>query len=295
MPRYPDFFIVGAQRSGTTSLYEYLRQHPAVYMSAQKETHFFARDRVQVDKDLQISSESNYLKLFANAGRQQIVGEASPSYLWHPDAARRIQAKQPHAKIIAILRNPIARAYSHYQMDLADGMTPVPFYELIVREYREAGEKVYGTGHLYVDLGLYARQLERYWDVFGRESVLVLTLHELHAEPSKVLARLAAFLEISAAPFQAIDAAKIYNQTLLPRSALMRTVLPYRWLRQTYRRIVPHDWRKTMRAQAFDVVDAPPPDAESAEFLYPIFAPEMQALQALCGIEFPDFAMTVRG
>lgn len=292
MPRYPDLYIVGAQRSGTTSLYEYLRQHPNVFMSSQKETHYFARDRVKVDTDLQVTSESRYFELFANAGAEQLLGEASPSYLWHPDVARRIQEKQPHAKIIAILRNPIMRAYSQYQMDLADGMPEIPFYELVQRESATV-QKVYGTGHLYIELGMYATQLERYWTVFGQKQVLVLTLHELHAQPLIVLARLAAFLGIPSEPFRTIDAAKIYNKTLIPRSPLMRYVLHYHWLRQTYRWLVPQDLRKTMREQAFEIVNAPPPDRASVEFLYSIYAPEMQDLQSACGIVFPDFTPAV--
>lgn len=292
MSRYPDFFIVGAQRSGTTSLYEYLRQHPNVFMSPKKETHYFSHDRVKVDADLYVSSESKYLELFAKAGRRQIIGEASPSYLWHPEAVGRIHAKQPHAKIIVILRNPIARAYSQYQMDLADGLPPIPFQELIVRDYSE-GERVYGTGHLYIDLGMYATQLERYWKVFGRGGVLVLSLNELHKEPYNLLSRLARFLGISGAPFHSIDTEKIYNRTLVPRSPLIRTILRYRWLRQMYRRVVPSNWRKAMRIQAFQAVQAPPSDPASSKYLYSIYTQEMEQLHSRCGIRFPDFDATV--
>ncbi len=272
--QYPDFFIVGAQRSGTTSLYEYLRAHPRVFMSAHKEPHFFSHDRVRMDRDLYFTSEAEYLKLFASAQAGQRVGEASPSYLWHPDAAQRIHAERPHAKIIVILRNPIERAYSQYRMDLADGLAPISFPEAVQREY-EHGDKVYGTGHLYVELGLYAAQVARYVGIFGRERVLLLSFRDW-ASGRNVLRRVAQFLEIDAAGFENVETSVVHNQIGAPRNAAVNEILRMRSLRQTYRALIPPGLRRMLREKAFVSAERTTPDPEAVEYLRALYLPDWE-------------------
>lgn len=284
--RYPDFFIVGAQRSGTTSLYEYLRLHSGVFMSPHKETHYFSQDRVRVDADLVIQSQDAYLQLFV-AGGDKMLGEASPSYLWHPEAAQRIHAKQPNGKIIATLRNPIARAFSQYQMDLADGLPAIPFYDALVQDDRRT-DKVYGTGHLYVELGFYAEQLSRYYDVFGPERVLVLAFEELSQNTRATLGRVAAFLGIAPGEFEQTGAYEVHNRNAVPASRLMRDLLQHRALRRTYRSVIPAAWRTSMRKRVFTSHDVATLDERSFEYLQTRYLPGAQALQDLCSISFPD-------
>lgn len=285
---FPDFFIVGAQRSGTTSLYEYLGKHPRVFTSPHKETHFFSQDLVQIDTDLVVRSETDYLGLFAGAEGGALLGEASPSYLWHPQAARRIFECQPRAKIIACLREPIGRAFSQYQMDLADGLSPVSFHDLIERDYSRGGQ-VYGTGHLYIELGMYAEQIKRYLDVFGPEAVLVLAFDELTTYPERVLARVATFLGIEPAGFEQVDLYKIHNRNAMPSNPLARRVLPHRSLRLLYRSLVPLHMRRNLRGRIFDSAVTIEPDADSIAFLRRLYAPGLAELEALCQISFPAF------
>lgn len=285
--RYPDFFIVGAQRSGTTSLYEYLRAHPQIWMSAHKEPHFFSQDRVCLDPDLMVRSEAAYLKLFARASQEQIVGEASPSYLWHPEAAQRIYAKQPHAKIIAILRDPIARAYSQFRMDLADGLSPVSFDELIRRDYA-CGEQVYGTGHLYVELGLYAQQLERYRRVFPPSRLLILSFRDLVSDAQALLKRVAAFLGIDPAGFERVNAFPAHNQNVAPYNTLVQSVLQHRTARQMYRALVPPGVRCYIRSKVFVPRAAPAPEATAVEFLRSVYLSDWRKLKQSFG-DFYDF------
>lgn len=285
-PRYPDFFIVGGQRCGTTSLYEYLGQHPQVTPSPQKETHFFAHDRVQVDRDLAIRSEADYFDLFKDAPAASLTGEASPSYLWHPRVPERIYAKQPAAKIIISLRNPIARAFSQYRMDLADGLAPIPFYDLITCEFA-SGQKVYGTGHLYVELGQYAAQVKRYLDMFGKTQVLILLFDDLTVRPREVLARIAAFLKIRREPFDKIQV-RLHNQNKTPRYRLIRRVLRHRSVRQTYRSLVPLNFRRAVRATTFGAYPSAAIDAQAIQFLRSLYEPEMEELEAVSGITLPE-------
>lgn len=287
--QYPDFFIIGAQRSGTTSLYEYLRQHPQLFLSPHKETHFFSRDRVRLDNDLVIHSEKEYLKLFAAHRHTQLLGEASPSYLWHPEVAQRIFAKQPRAKIIAILREPIARAFSQYRMDLADGLPMISFYDLITQDYARHVQ-VYATGHLYVELGLYATQLERYLKVFRCENILVLNFDDLRIHTRATLKRVAKFLEIEPTAFDAIRMFRVHNRNAIPHSKYARQLLPYRSFRQMYRALVPLKWRRSLREYIFDTQPDVVLDARSREFLRAIYSPDIKKLENMCQISFAEWA-----
>src|SRR5579885_2234849 len=99
---WPNFFLVGAAKAGTTSIYAYLSEHPQVFFPAIKEPHFFTQ--VRPSRELQflieaISKRSAYLRLYASAAGHQIIGDASPSYLWHPEVPERIRAEVPQAKI----------------------------------------------------------------------------------------------------------------------------------------------------------------------------------------------------
>lgn len=279
--RYPDFFIVGAQRSGTTWLYEALRAHPQVYMSAHKETHYFSQDRVRLDADLVVRSESDYLALFAGASTAQLCGEASPSYLWHPEAAERIFLRQPRAKIIALLRNPIDRAFSQYRMDLADGLAPLTFYDAVQRAYQRS-PKVYGTGELYVELGLYAEQVTRYVERFSRERVLFIRFADLAADARGVLERVAAFLEIDAAGFTD-DAVRAHNLAVSPRNVIVQRTMQFRSARQLYRALVPSKLRRATRARLFVREASVQPEPEASDFLRAVYLEDASVLQQRFG------------
>src|SRR5919108_6309578 len=115
---WPNFFIVGTQKAATTSLYFYLKEIPGVYMSQVKEPFYFAPHAVQSNTSDLIRDKREYLRLFENASGYVAVGEASPIYLWDPDAPKLIHQTVPHARIIMILRDPIERAYSNYLMKM---------------------------------------------------------------------------------------------------------------------------------------------------------------------------------
>ena len=113
---WPNFFIVGAQKAATSSLYQYLKEIPGVYMSPIKEPFYFAPHTVQDDASDLIRDKKEYLRLFEKARGYIAVGEATPIYLWDPDSPKLIHQTVPHARIIMILRDPIERAYSNYLM-----------------------------------------------------------------------------------------------------------------------------------------------------------------------------------
>jgi hypothetical protein len=157
--RLPDFFLMGAPKCGTTSLHQYLGQHPGLYMSPIKEPHFFS-DEVRVRNfdpvmkakaaaragDLRawldgpgrgpfsggpIGTHTDYISLFREAGQCRLAGESSTCYLWSPTAPRNIADHVPHARILAVLRNPIDRAFSQYAHTLSFAGTPITFREYV--------------------------------------------------------------------------------------------------------------------------------------------------------------------
>lgn len=175
--RWPDFIIIGAMKSGTTTLFRYLCRHPQAFMSDPKEPQYFSRDHRQVLGD------NWYRGLFAAAGPDQLCGEASTCYSRWPhfgDVASRIASVLPHVKLIYVMRHPVERAYSHYghliQEWLMKGSTGVVSFEDVLAREPEI-----------IDAGHYARQIARYLEHFPREQLLLLTTDQLRDHPERTL------------------------------------------------------------------------------------------------------------
>ena len=183
----PDFVIIGAQRGGTTSMYHYLTGHPDVGPASEKEVGYFDHDR-RYAKGLDW-----YRTHFPLRGEAVVVGEASPNYLFEPLVPERIRAAVPNAKFIALLRNPVDRAFSSYQLMVRRGREPLSFEDAIASEpeRRRRGE---GFRYSYVARGLYMEQLERWLGVFPREQFLILKSEDFYRDPEQVLHQTLAFL-----------------------------------------------------------------------------------------------------
>lgn len=190
----PDFAIIGTQRGGTTSLYRYLSRHPDVGPAYRKEVHFFDR---YYAKGLDW-----YLAHFPMRGEADIVGEASPYYLFHPEVPERIHAVLPHAKFIALLRNPVDRAYSHYHMKVRRGIETLSFEEAIDKEdermsVTDDAASLPWRHYSYLRRGLYVDQLQRWTNIFPRERLLVIKSEDLYKDPARVLTQTQAFLGLT--------------------------------------------------------------------------------------------------
>ncbi len=185
---WPDFFLVGVPKGGTTSTYNYLSQHPGIFVPSIKEPHFFACPEVketyyQVDF---IEKESDYLNLYAKA-ESKVKGDFSPSYLFNDYAAQRIQSKCPEAKIIMILRHPIDRAISHYLMDVQAGYNSLSLQESISNSNSFFFKE-------YIEVGLYHHQVTKYFTAFPKEQILILFFDDLKRNPASFLIQILDFL-----------------------------------------------------------------------------------------------------
>jgi len=141
MEHWPNFFIVGAPRAGTSSLWEYLKAHDEIFMSTLKEPNFFHNVLLKNKPQYSISNKKKYLNLFKDVKNEKAIGEASTTYLHDPDSAQLIHAVVPKARIIIILRNPIDRAFSHYSFHVKLGIQQIPFDKVIRKDTSCINEK----------------------------------------------------------------------------------------------------------------------------------------------------------
>lgn len=203
----PDFLIIGGQRCGTTSLYNYLLGHPQVLAPLVKEPQFFTYRWPSGIGWYRAQFPLNPRRRSAGStARPALSFDATPYYLFHPCAADRASAVVPQAKLIALLRDPVERAYSHYQHSVRQGQEPLPFPEALELEpARLAGEEERlradshypGTNHRlfsYASRGLYAEQLERWLRRFPRQSLLVLRSEDLFTDPAHQFRTVLGFL-----------------------------------------------------------------------------------------------------
>lgn len=286
--RLPNFFIVGAAKSGTTSLYNYLNQHPDVYMSPLKEPHWFSRVSPQPSMGMySVTSEKDYLKLFKGWQGEHAVGEASPSYLWDSQAPIRIKRSVPDAKIIILLREPISRAFSHYLMDVRDGRQELPFYEALREDYASP-EKGWWISHLYVELGLYCEQVARYMDCFGQENVLVLLFEEFVSDVGSTLTQVARFLNIDPTQVSGIDYREKHNVYVIPRKGIAEFALRIPKLKRLGKRLFPEKTKHFLRDKVlFRRAQRPPIERQAANFLQRIYKPEVICLEKLINRKLP--------
>ena len=175
-----DFFIVGAPKSATTSLFHYLGQHEGISMSTIKEPDFFSHLELNKQKlyykSKPISDINTYHNLFLTKKKGQLLGEASVSYLFYPKVSERIFSYNPNAKIIIVLRNPVERTVSHHQMDKRLGFIKYNLADVLNDSTIENHSLYYQQ---YIQLSYYYQQVKKYIDVFGRENICVLNYDDL--------------------------------------------------------------------------------------------------------------------
>lgn len=202
----PNFLILGAARCGTTSLHYYLAEHPEVCMSAIKEPNYFlfaqtptgpvphiGDDRRLLTKS--VSERERYERLFARPATA--IGEASPLYLYTRETPDLIRSALPDARLIAIVRDPIDRAWSHFTYVYDDlGTDAVPAFVRAADAEIGKGYEPYRTGTHFLRLSSYAEQLERYRVTFPAEQLLVVSYDDLIQRTSETLARICRFLGI---------------------------------------------------------------------------------------------------
>ena len=241
----PNFLIIGFEKAGTTSVYHYLKQHPQVFMSPIKETNFFLHKGQNPEvlpylgKELLVVRKiADYLALFEEVSKHKAIGEASPLYLADPNAAECIRHYIPHAKLIALLRDPVERAYSAYWMRVRDGRETRSFEQAVEEELCGRLDDLLEIGRRhYVRWGLYARHLKFYFNRFDRSQLAIYLFEDMQADPRGLMRELFRFLDVDDA--FAPDTSVHYNASGVPKYRLLRPLFGKSALTRTLRRGLP--------------------------------------------------------
>ena len=286
----PNFLLIGSQSAGTTSVYNYLKQHPQVYVSPIKETNFFVHDgrnpEIVPHLSSGVTSLAAYRALFQVAFDHLAVGEASPLYLIDPRAAERIRHHIPKAKLIAILRDPAERAHTAYWMRVRDGRENRSFEHAVEEELQGGLDDSldFALRH-YVRWGLYARYLEAYLGAFERTQLAICLFDDLQADPVGFMRALFRFLEVDDAFVP--DTSVRYNASGSARSRLLRPLLRKSALTRALRRTLPEpvarraeSVREAWRSRE---LSKPPMPPQLRQILVARYRSDILALQDMIG------------
>lgn len=288
--RRPDFFIVGAPKSGTTAMYEYLRRHPELYLPERKELRFFGSD-LEI-RDRPMLTMDQYLAHFADAGDARAVGTAYVWYLFSTRAAAEIRDFAPDARVVAMLRNPVDMVWSLHSEHLFNGNEEIDDFTaaLDAEPDRRAGRRIPAHAHLpqgllYSEVPRYADQLQRYFDAFGRDRVLVIVFDDFADDVAATYRQTLEFLGVD--PGLAPASFEVINANKRTRSERFRHFLarPPELPRRIIGRLVPRSLRRTAydlakRANASPAQRAAMPP-KTRERLRRLFEPEVERLSLL--------------
>jgi hypothetical protein len=283
----PDFFIVGAPKCGTSALTHCLNQHPEIFMPEGRDPTYFGSDLYKENPP----SLSDYLSFFERAGSARRVGETSVWYLYSKRAAAEIEAFDPDARIIIMLRNPVDKMYSHHSQLVYSGNEDIENFEaaLGAEPYRREGLRIPQTNHrpeglLYREAARFAGQVERYLNVFGRERLHVVVYGDFHHDAPATYRRILEFLGVSP-DFE--PRFTVVNPNKYTRSKALRSFLqePPETMRSLTRSVLPGLVRYRVKevARRFNTryEPRPPMDPELGRRLRREFAPEVERLGGL--------------
>jgi len=304
----PNFFIVGAGKAGTTSLYSYLRQHPDIYMSPVKEPCYFATeiraevmarsvqqhvalqsrelpkvlgDSVPVKPHGWIAAQwEDYERLFQGVRGEKAIGEASAAYLWSKTAAANIRACVPDAKIIMILRDPAERAYSQYLHQVSVGLTGSTFRTHLEACPGGTGCKLSPT-YPFLEIGLYSTQVERFLTCFPREHIRIYWYEESWRQPAQMLADAFNFLAVDAdfAP----DFSHRDHERRVPKARTLHYLLKKSALWDPLKALLPRGAVGSLRQAAFANGGAVSMDPEDRRYLIDYYRDDIRQLELLLG------------
>lgn len=266
----PSFFLVGAAKSGTTSMSAYLESHPDLFVSVIKEPNYFSQDidvstfRKGYSKsfDGQDTIEANpfekrqiaflrdeelYAQLFRPNNSTVHAGECSTSYLYSESAAKAIHAFNPDSKILVMLRNPAERAFSHYLMAVQMGLEKRDFLSAFKFDMEKA-DKGWGVSELYFELGQYAQQLKRFLKVFPEKQVQVILFEDWIQQPKETQESICKFLNVSI--FAALKNEAL-NESVSPKYPKLHRTVMQSGLKEFAKKILPKQFFDKIKGRQY--------------------------------------------
>lgn len=300
----PNFLIIGSAKSGTTSLYHYLSQHPQIYMSPVKEPRFFALEGNNMgfgglgDQEVfcrsSVTNIEDYQALFQGVKNEKAIGEASNLYIYDPDAPKRIHDSLPRVKLIAVLRNPVDRAYSNYLYLRRKGEEPLrDFAEALAEEPKRISENWIHIWH-YKQQGFYYQQLKRYFDLFDRSQIRIYLYDDLEKKTTNTLQDIFHFLGVDSGFVPSTDVK--YNISGLPKNKSLHSFLSERHaIKDIFKLFIP---RKLLKRIAIEVrnlnLTKPVLSQDLRDLLIAEYQVDILKLQNLINRDLSDWLLTVK-
>lgn len=292
--RHVDLVIIGAQKAGTTSLHRYLGAHPEIFFPEQKEVDLFGTEAAF---ERGVAGVAEHYRGLADEKR---VGLSYVGMLFLPGAAERAHAHNPKMQVVALVREPVARAYSAYWYHRRTGWEDAPTFEdaLAREDEGRLPPGPIGRALAYQANGCYAEQLRPWLDAFGRDRVRVMETRELARDPAGTVRSILEWIGVTP-DLTGIDVGERHNASALPRSRVVASVLgsPSSRLKRVYHRLVPGAVRRPLKRQVTRRLErlnqragAYPPMAEATRArLAEFYAPHNDALRELLGLALADW------
>lgn len=276
----PNFFILGAGKCGTTSLYHYLGHHPDIYMSPVKEPCFFCKE-FQV-----VKSPIDYARLFDAAEKEPLIGEASHVYFTSPASAQTLQTFFPAARFVLILRHPADRAYSLYHHMRRYGYETIGTFEKALKAEEKRFNSVFFRKHcnqyiynfFYFRSGLFGEQMERYFALFDRSRFHIVTLAQLNKAPVATIQGIYDFLNVRKDHAPEME---VFNKGETSRWPLLQNLINLKLRRPSWLRRIGMDF-----ARKYNLTEIPPMNPETRRQLCARYQSDLAKLHDLTGIGF---------
>lgn len=291
----PHFLVIGAYKSGTTALHHYLRAHPEVFIPERKEPNYYAfADQTapfnHPAASGSIRTQAEYESLFGQARPGQKLGEVSPAYMSVPGAFARIHADAPDVRLIAILRNPIERAYSDYLMYKRDGLEHEEHFINALKDQDRRDSSLDPTSH-YISTGFYFEQLRPYFETFDREKIHILLHEEFVFERDHALMEIFRFLGVD--PSVEIPNQSASNVSGVPTTLSLRAAYAVRnQVRDRLRRFVPEDLKRKMNSSLERRLTKEPLSPDARSWLIDIYRSDIENLGALVNLDLSSWLRT---
>lgn len=271
-------------KAGTTSLYEYLSKVPEVYMSPIKEPRFFSVS-IEDPGDITVSEKQEYLDLFRKVVEEKIIGEASPTYIYDPEAPKLIHKVSPKARILITLRDPVERANSAYLELKRNGIiTSESFQQVLEKEMNN--KKVRGKINRIFSEGLYYENIKRYLDIFGTDQVKIIFFEDLVKNTLKTMNEIVKYLGINYV-FENPDF-EIFNPYGRSRNKLItKTLTDHQGFRKILRKIIPSSTREKINKAMLVHDEKPKMDENDRKILIKFYTEDVLKVKKLLGKDLP--------
>jgi len=285
MEQWPNFFIVGTAKAGTTTLHEYLKKIPEIYMSPLKEPNYFALEKIPENYFRKpIRSKEKYFSLFNNVKKQRIIGESSVNYLADSKAPKLIHQVSPNAHILISLRDPVERVYSEYFMHRRGGHLNPIFLEQIKFELNNQID--YSKHNIGLTKGLYSEYVKRYFSLFGKNKVKIIIFEEFIKHQKQTVEEILEFLGIPHSLTMFDEEA--HRSFSVPRNRLFQLILGNITIINSAAKFLPQSSRTYLREQ-FLVTKKPKPkmDEDARKILINYYKEDVEKLKHLLDRKLP--------